>query len=185
LAPAKAVLQMRPDFSYIEKAAIENRKKKELAIKSEEDQKPVVLEEAKPVPITVRRPETEKVQQAKLRSWEHLKQQELQEPWKNLEFIGRDDPESYEVLSSFVKDATLDPPVYINNEQYLRLINPNEPKKLTEQELEKEKESSSQAKLALDKSGPWQFQCVIACDTIHIKVVYAYYYHRYYYYYFS
>jgi hypothetical protein len=116
---------MRPDFSYIEKANIENKRKKEqAALKTEEDSKAMVLEEAKPVTMTMRRPESQKAQELKLKSWEHVKGEELKEAWETLHFRDQEDPASYDVLNRIVRDPHRNTEVGIDQEQYLKLINP-------------------------------------------------------------
>nr|XP_006818447.1 PREDICTED: DNA-directed RNA polymerase III subunit RPC5-like [Saccoglossus kowalevskii] len=85
LTPLHGIVQLRPSFSYLDKADV--RIKQEKAMENEgESSQDEVEEEAKPVMVKFARPETDQAKARRLASWQYLQQKQSQEMWVDLKF---------------------------------------------------------------------------------------------------
>lgn len=126
VTPLKAVMQMRPSFSYIDQSAEAKAKRKEAEtaegmkmrastggaaagggggdgnMESEVKAAPAAPEELKPLAFQVKKKESEKAAQNKLKSYQHLKQLEATDETLKLDFASRERPDS---LATFERIA--------------------------------------------------------------------------------
>lgn len=145
VTPLKAVLQMRPSFAYIDRSAEERAKRKEAEgaegaklktstgpgatggaeVNASAETKPAV-EELKPLAFQVKKRETEKAVQNKLRSYQHLKQLEASDETLKLDFAPRERADSlatFERIAGRGERSPVPAPA-MSAAEYMMAINP-------------------------------------------------------------
>lgn len=151
VAPLKGVLQMRPSFAYIDQSAEAKRKRKEaegdglpadrsaanirasmddMAAQTKKEKDVGAGEDAgfgalKPVQFQVKKRETERMTQNRLRSWAHLKQLEAEETFLKLDYVHRervDALQTFEKLAGRVRTAI--PVSKMSKTEFMTAINP-------------------------------------------------------------
>jgi DNA-directed RNA polymerase-3 subunit RPC5 len=150
VTPLKGVMQMRPSFTYIDQSAEAKRKKKEAngeglggdrsaanirasmddmaATKKDSDGAGGAdggVGELKPIQFLVKKRETERATQNRLRSWAHLKQLESEESFLPLDFVHRDRADALATFEKIAGRTRLAIPVpEMSTQQFMMAINP-------------------------------------------------------------
>lgn len=122
LLPISDILQMRPDFSYIDK---DSQKKKESEIMESDIELGLSSDSLKPIQIQVRGQESEKALASRLKSYAYLKQLENEDVFKKLSYVNKDSPSTKKLFESILT-PTLSNVDYenINIDEYLNMIIP-------------------------------------------------------------
>lgn len=123
LTPLTGILQMRPSFSSLEDQE-EKRKRQQEEI--EVAQKAEMGSEFKPVGIQVKKNrDSERAVAARNKSFAHIKGQEEEEPFKQLEYVDRDREESVHIFEQIAGTTGVSAAAFdVSRQDYLAMINP-------------------------------------------------------------
>jgi len=121
LSPLHAVCRMRPDFSYIDKEEAELKAETEMVDEEEDDRK----DESKQVTMKFKKKESDKAAAYKKNSHAHLKQLQEAEPWMEMRFFGKDDPESTNQFEKLICQSAAPLTFGVAPRDYLSYINPS------------------------------------------------------------
>lgn len=83
LTPLHGILQIRPSFSYLDKADAKH-KEREAANEADESSQDEAEEDVKQVTVRFARPESEQARQRRVQSYEFLQKKQAEEPWTHL-----------------------------------------------------------------------------------------------------
>ncbi|XP_069761698.1 DNA-directed RNA polymerase III subunit RPC5 isoform X2 [Narcine bancroftii] len=92
ITPLHGMLQMRPSFSYLDKADAKHRER-EAATEGDSSQDEVE-DDVKQVTVRFSRPESEQARQRRIQSYEFLQKKQAEEPWHYLHYCGVKDSRS-------------------------------------------------------------------------------------------
>ncbi|KAM9426320.1 DNA-directed RNA polymerase III subunit RPC5 [Pholidichthys leucotaenia] len=93
ITPLMGILQLRPSFSYLDKA--DNKtKEREAANEGGDSSQDEAEEEAKAITVRFARPESEQARQRRIQSYEFLQKKQAEEPWIHLQYHGVKDGRS-------------------------------------------------------------------------------------------
>ncbi|KAM9838105.1 DNA-directed RNA polymerase III subunit RPC5 [Aulostomus maculatus] len=93
VTPLTGILQMRPSFSYLDKA--DNKtKEREAANEGGDSSQDEAEEEVKAITVRFARPESEQARQRRIQSYEFLQKKQAEEPWVHLQYHGVKDGRS-------------------------------------------------------------------------------------------
>ncbi|XP_075420718.1 DNA-directed RNA polymerase III subunit RPC5 [Tenrec ecaudatus] len=96
LTPLHGILQLRPSFSYLDKADAKHRER-EAANEAGDSSQDEAEEDVKQVTVRFSRPESEQARQRRVQSYEFLQKKHAEEPWVHLHYYGlRDSRSEYE-----------------------------------------------------------------------------------------
>ncbi|XP_061564797.1 DNA-directed RNA polymerase III subunit RPC5 [Cololabis saira] len=84
VTPLAGILQMRPSFSYLDKADNKTRER-EAANEGGDSSQDEAEEEAKAITVRFARPESEQARQRRMQSFEFLQRRQAEEPWVHLQ----------------------------------------------------------------------------------------------------
>ncbi|XP_058477576.1 DNA-directed RNA polymerase III subunit RPC5 [Solea solea] len=93
ITPLTGILQMRPSFSYLDKADNKTRER-EAANEGGDSSQDEAEEEAKAITVRFSRPESEQARQRRIQSYEFLQKKQAEEPWVHLRYHGVKDGRS-------------------------------------------------------------------------------------------
>ncbi|KAG7506574.1 hypothetical protein JOB18_009512 [Solea senegalensis] len=93
ITPLTGILQMRPSFSYLDKADNKTRER-EAANEGGDSSQDEAEEEAKAITVRFARPESEQARQRRIQSYEFLQKKQAEEPWVHLRYHGVKDGRS-------------------------------------------------------------------------------------------
>lgn len=126
LLPISDILQMRPDFSYIDKGT--QKKSESNDIVDNDLDLGLSSDSLKPIQIQVRGQESEKALASRLKSYAYLKQLENEDVFKKLSYVNKDSTETKKMFESIISPKlsnveyeNINVDEYINN-----IIPPNE-----------------------------------------------------------
>ncbi|TSK14580.1 DNA-directed RNA polymerase III subunit RPC5 [Bagarius yarrelli] len=93
LTPLQGILQMRPSFSYLDKADSKH-KEREAANEAGDSSQDEAEDDAKQITVRFSRPESEQARQRRIQSYEFLQKKQAEEPWVHLHYHGLKDGRS-------------------------------------------------------------------------------------------
>lgn len=93
ITPLTGILQMRPSFSYLDKADNKTRER-EAEKEGGDSSQDEAEEEAKAITVRFARPESEQARQRRIQSYEFLQKKHAEEPWVHLRYHGLKDSRS-------------------------------------------------------------------------------------------
>ncbi|XP_035261549.1 DNA-directed RNA polymerase III subunit RPC5 [Anguilla anguilla] len=93
LTPLHGILQMRPSFSYLDKADSRHRER-EAANEGGDSSQDEAEEDIKQITVRFSRPESEQARQRRIQSYEFLQKKQAEEPWVHLHYHGIKDGRS-------------------------------------------------------------------------------------------
>ncbi|XP_037611755.1 DNA-directed RNA polymerase III subunit RPC5 [Sebastes umbrosus] len=93
VTPLTGILQMRPSFSYLDKADTKTRER-EAANEGGDSSQDEAEEDAKAITVRFARPESEQARQRRIQSYEFLQKKQAEEPWVHLHYHGAKDGRS-------------------------------------------------------------------------------------------
>ncbi|XP_028990086.1 DNA-directed RNA polymerase III subunit RPC5 [Betta splendens] len=93
ITPLTGILQLRPSFSYLDKADSKTRER-EAANEGGDSSQDEAEEEAKAITVRFARPESEQARQRRIQSYEFLQKKQAEEPWVHLHYHGVKDSRS-------------------------------------------------------------------------------------------
>uniref|UniRef100_A0A8D3D1B0 DNA-directed RNA polymerase III subunit RPC5 C-terminal domain-containing protein n=1 Tax=Scophthalmus maximus TaxID=52904 RepID=A0A8D3D1B0_SCOMX len=85
VTPLTGILQMRPSFSYLDKADNKTRER-EAANEGGDSSQDEAEEEAKAITVRFARPESEQARQRRIQSYEFIQRKQAEEPWVHLHY---------------------------------------------------------------------------------------------------
>lgn len=93
LTPLHGILQLRPSFSYLDKADAKHRER-EAANEAGDSSQDEAEEDVKQITVRFSRPESEQARQRRVQSYEFLQKKHAEEPWVHLHYYGMRDSRS-------------------------------------------------------------------------------------------
>uniref|UniRef100_A0A8C9QRJ3 RNA polymerase III subunit E n=1 Tax=Spermophilus dauricus TaxID=99837 RepID=A0A8C9QRJ3_SPEDA len=93
LTPLHGILQLRPSFSYLDKADAKHRER-EAANEAGDSSQDEAEEDVKQITVRFSRPESEQARQRRVQSYEFLQKKHAEEPWVHLHYHGLRDSRS-------------------------------------------------------------------------------------------
>nr|XP_033770079.1 DNA-directed RNA polymerase III subunit RPC5 isoform X1 [Geotrypetes seraphini]XP_033770080.1 DNA-directed RNA polymerase III subunit RPC5 isoform X1 [Geotrypetes seraphini] len=93
LTPLHGILQLRPSFSYLDKADAKHRER-EAANEAGDSSQDEAEEDVKQITVRFSRPESEQARQRRVQSYEFLQKKQAEEPWVHLHYYGVKDSRS-------------------------------------------------------------------------------------------
>ncbi|XP_059754937.1 DNA-directed RNA polymerase III subunit RPC5 isoform X1 [Balaenoptera ricei] len=93
LTPLHGILQLRPSFSYLDKADAKHRER-EAANEAGDSSQDEAEEDVKQITVRFSRPESEQARQRRVQSYEFLQKKHAEEPWVQLHYYGLRDSRS-------------------------------------------------------------------------------------------
>ncbi|XP_016141619.1 DNA-directed RNA polymerase III subunit RPC5 [Sinocyclocheilus grahami] len=93
LTPLQGILQMRPSFTYLDKADTKHRER-EAANEAGDSSQDEAEEDVKQITVRFSRPESEQARQRRIQSYEFLQKKQAEEPWLHLHYHGVKDGRS-------------------------------------------------------------------------------------------
>ncbi|XP_031699447.1 DNA-directed RNA polymerase III subunit RPC5 [Anarrhichthys ocellatus] len=92
ITPLTGILQMRPSFSYLDKADTKTRERE--AANEGDSSQDEAEEDVKAITVRFARPESEQARQRRLQSYDFLQKKQAEEPWVHLHYHGVKDGRS-------------------------------------------------------------------------------------------
>ncbi|XP_017289766.1 DNA-directed RNA polymerase III subunit RPC5 [Kryptolebias marmoratus] len=126
VTPLAGILQMRPSFSYLDKADNKTRER-EAANEGGDSSQDETEEEAKAITVRFARPESEQARQRRIQSYEFLQKKQAEEPWIHLQYHGAKDGRSeHEKQYLFCQsvDASQNSELVKTPKEYLAMLMP-------------------------------------------------------------
>ncbi|XP_067859633.1 DNA-directed RNA polymerase III subunit RPC5 isoform X2 [Heptranchias perlo] len=93
VTPLHGILQMRPSFSYLDKADAKHRER-EAANEAGDSSQDEAEDDVKQITVRFSRPETEQARQRRIQSYEFLQKKQAEEAWYHLHYCGVKDSRS-------------------------------------------------------------------------------------------
>lgn len=93
VTPLTGILQMRPSFSYLDKADNKTRER-EAEREGGDSSQDEAEEDAKAITVRFARPESEQARQRRIQSYEFIQKKQAEEPWVHLRYHGVKDSRS-------------------------------------------------------------------------------------------
>ncbi|KAM8837212.1 DNA-directed RNA polymerase III subunit RPC5 isoform 2-T2 [Spinachia spinachia] len=126
ITPLTGILQMRPSFSYLDKADTKTRER-EAANEGGDSSQDEAEEDVKAITVRFSRPESEQARQRRLQSYEFLQKKQAEEPWVHLHYHGvkdgRSEHERQYLLCQSV-DASENSELVKTPKEYLTMLMP-------------------------------------------------------------
>uniref|UniRef100_A0A3Q3IPR9 DNA-directed RNA polymerase III subunit RPC5 C-terminal domain-containing protein n=1 Tax=Monopterus albus TaxID=43700 RepID=A0A3Q3IPR9_MONAL len=126
ITPLTGILQMRPSFSYLDKADNKTREK-EAANEGGDSSQDEADEEAKAITVRFARLESEQARQRRIQSYEFLQKKQAEEPWVHLHYHGvKDSRSEHERQYLFCQsvDASQNSELVKTPKEYLMMLMP-------------------------------------------------------------
>uniref|UniRef100_A0A8C4R5V4 RNA polymerase III subunit E n=1 Tax=Eptatretus burgeri TaxID=7764 RepID=A0A8C4R5V4_EPTBU len=89
LTPLHGMLQLRPGFSYLDKADARHRENENIQDGDSSQEEPE--EDVKQITVRFARPESDRARQKRMQSYEYMRQKQSEEPWHHLAYHGSKD----------------------------------------------------------------------------------------------
>ncbi|XP_051967986.1 DNA-directed RNA polymerase III subunit RPC5-like [Xyrauchen texanus] len=93
LTPLQGILQMRPSFTYLDKADTKH-KEREAANEAGDSSQDEAEDDVKQITVRFSRPESEQARQRRVQSYDFLQKKQAEEPWVHLHYHGIKDGRS-------------------------------------------------------------------------------------------
>ncbi|XP_041063149.1 DNA-directed RNA polymerase III subunit RPC5 isoform X1 [Carcharodon carcharias] len=93
VTPLHGILQLRPSFSYLDKADAKHRER-EAANEAGDSSQDEAEDDVKQITVRFSRPESEQARQRRIQSYEFLQKKQAEEPWHHLHYCGVKDSRS-------------------------------------------------------------------------------------------
>ncbi|XP_064009860.1 DNA-directed RNA polymerase III subunit RPC5 [Pogoniulus pusillus] len=93
LTPLHGILQLRPSFTYLDKADAKHRER-EAATEGGDSSQDEAEDDVKQITVRFSRPETEQARQRRVQSYEFLQKRQAEEQWVHLHYYGLKDSRS-------------------------------------------------------------------------------------------
>ncbi|XP_029954326.1 DNA-directed RNA polymerase III subunit RPC5 isoform X2 [Salarias fasciatus] len=126
VTPLTGILQMRPSFSYLDKADNKTRER-EAANEGGDSSQDEAEDEAKAITVRFARPESEQARQRRIQSYEFLQKKQAEEPWVHLQYHGvKDGRSEHERQYLFCQsvDASQNSELVKTPKEYLAMLMP-------------------------------------------------------------
>lgn len=126
LTPLQGILQMRPSFSYLDKADSKH-KEREAANEAGDSSQDEAEEDTKQITVRFSRPESEQARQRRIQSYEFLQKKQAEEPWVHLHYHGLKDGRSEherQYLYCQAMDTTENTELVKTPSEYLTMLMP-------------------------------------------------------------
>ncbi|KAF1373687.1 hypothetical protein PFLUV_G00241550 [Perca fluviatilis] len=126
VTPLTGILQMRPSFSYLDKADTKTRER-EAANEGGDSSQDEAEEDAKAITVRFARPESEQARQRRIQSYEFLQKKQAEEPWVHLHYHGvKDGRSEHERQYMFCQsvDASENSELVKTPKEYLAMLMP-------------------------------------------------------------
>uniref|UniRef100_A0A3Q3RKA0 Polymerase (RNA) III (DNA directed) polypeptide E n=1 Tax=Mastacembelus armatus TaxID=205130 RepID=A0A3Q3RKA0_9TELE len=126
ITPLTGILQMRPSFSYLDKADSKTRER-EAANEGGDSSQDEAEEEAKAITVRFARPESEQARQRRIQSYEYLQKKQAEEPWVHLHYHSvKDSRSEHEKQYLFCQsvDASQNSELVKTPKEYLAMLMP-------------------------------------------------------------
>uniref|UniRef100_W5LAF0 Polymerase (RNA) III (DNA directed) polypeptide E n=1 Tax=Astyanax mexicanus TaxID=7994 RepID=W5LAF0_ASTMX len=126
LTPLQGILQMRPSFSYLDKADSKHRER-EAANEAGDSSQDEAEDDIKQITVRFARPESEQARQRRIQSYEFLQKKQAEEPWVHLHYHGLKDGRSEherQYLYCQAMDTTENTELVKSPNEYLAMLMP-------------------------------------------------------------
>ncbi|KAK3559884.1 hypothetical protein QTP86_026184 [Hemibagrus guttatus] len=126
LTPLQGILQMRPSFSYLDKADSKH-KEREAANEAGDSSQDEADDDVKQITVRFSRPESEQARQRRIQSYEFLQKKQAEEPWVHLHYHGLKDGRSEherQYLYCQAMDTTENTELVKTPSEYLAMLMP-------------------------------------------------------------
>lgn len=126
VTPLTGILQMRPSFTYLDKADNKTRER-EAANEGGDSSQDEAEDEVKAITVRFARPESEQARQRRIQSYEFLQKKQAEEPWAHLHYHGvRDSRSEHEKQYLFCQsvDASQNSELVKTPKEYLDMLMP-------------------------------------------------------------
>uniref|UniRef100_A0A667ZM03 Polymerase (RNA) III (DNA directed) polypeptide E n=1 Tax=Myripristis murdjan TaxID=586833 RepID=A0A667ZM03_9TELE len=126
VTPLQGILQMRPSFTYLDKADSKTRER-EAANEGGDSSQDEAEDEAKAITVRFARPESEQARQRRIQSYEFLQKKQAEEPWSHLHYHGVKDGRSEherQYLYCQAMDTTENSELVKTPKEYLAMLMP-------------------------------------------------------------
>ncbi|XP_042364148.1 DNA-directed RNA polymerase III subunit RPC5 [Plectropomus leopardus] len=126
VTPLTGILQMRPSFSYLDKADTKTRER-EAANEGGDSSQDEAEDDAKAITVRFARPESEQARQRRIQSYEFLQKKQAEEPWVHLHYHGvKDGRSEHERQYLFCQsvDASQNSELVKTPKEYLAMLMP-------------------------------------------------------------
>ncbi|KAK7134177.1 hypothetical protein R3I93_017550 [Phoxinus phoxinus] len=126
LTPLQGILQMRPSFTYLDKADTKHRER-EAANEAGDSSQDEAEEDVKQITVRFSRPESEQARQRRIQSYEFLQKKQAEEPWVHLHYHGLKDGRSEherQYLYCQAMDTTENTELVKTSREYLSMLMP-------------------------------------------------------------
>uniref|UniRef100_A0A673IL73 DNA-directed RNA polymerase III subunit RPC5-like n=1 Tax=Sinocyclocheilus rhinocerous TaxID=307959 RepID=A0A673IL73_9TELE len=127
LTPLQGILQMRPSFSYLDKADTKHREREAANEGTGDSSQDEAEEDVKQITVRFSRPESEQARQRRIQSYEFLQKKQAEEPWVHLHYHGIKDGRSEherQYLYCQAMDATENTELVKTPREYLAMLMP-------------------------------------------------------------
>ncbi|XP_063749935.1 DNA-directed RNA polymerase III subunit RPC5 isoform X1 [Eleginops maclovinus] len=94
VTPLTGILQMRPSFTYLDKADTKTREREAANEAGGDSSQDEAEEDVKAITVRFARPESEQARQRRIQSYEFLQKKQAEEPWAHLHYHGVKDGHS-------------------------------------------------------------------------------------------
>ncbi|CAL1599727.1 unnamed protein product [Knipowitschia caucasica] len=126
ITPLNGILQMRPSFSYLDKADNKTRER-EAEREGGDSSQDEAEEDAKAITVRFARPESEQARQRRIQSYEFIQKKHAEEPWVHLRYHGlRDSRSEHEKQYLYCQsvDASQNSELVKTPKEYLAMLMP-------------------------------------------------------------
>lgn len=126
VTPLTGILQMRPSFSYLDKADTKTRER-EAANEGGDSSQDEAEDDVKAITVRFARPESEQARQRRIQSYEFLQKKQAEEPWIHLHYHGvKDSRSEHERQYLFCQsvDASENSELVKSPKEYLAMLMP-------------------------------------------------------------
>ncbi|XP_051523240.1 DNA-directed RNA polymerase III subunit RPC5-like isoform X2 [Myxocyprinus asiaticus] len=126
LTPLQGILQMRPSFTYLDKADSKHRER-EAANEAGDSSQDEAEDDVKQITVRFSRPESEQARQRRIQSYEFLQKKQAEEPWVHLHYHGIKDGRSEherQYLYCQAMDTTENTELVKTPREYLSMLMP-------------------------------------------------------------
>ncbi|NP_997919.1 DNA-directed RNA polymerase III subunit RPC5 [Danio rerio] len=126
LTPLQGILQMRPSFTYLDKADTKHRER-EAANEAGDSSQDEAEDDVKQITVRFSRPESEQARQRRIQSYEFLQKKQAEEPWVHLHYHAIKDSRSEherQYLYCQAMDTTENTELVKTPREYLSMLMP-------------------------------------------------------------
>lgn len=126
LTPLQGILQMKPSFTYLDRADTKHRER-EAANEAGDSSQDEAEDDVKQITVRFSRPESEQARQRRIQSYEFLQKKQAEEPWAHLHYHGIKDSRSEherQYLYCQAMDTTENTELVKTPSEYLSMLMP-------------------------------------------------------------